>query len=146
MAKVFSLTTVSVIITNPTKGQITIGGAGKLLGSVMYGFNHDIFTMDDAPDGGYVANFNGSKSGYIDIVFKQTSSNIPELVDFMNWTRSNPTLAGSELKIVDTLGNIAASASGVFPNKIPDNTVAETAGNRTFRFLAGEINSEETSV
>jgi len=36
--------------------------------------------------------------------------------------------------------------NGVFPVKIPDNSVADTAGNRTFEFVAGEIISEERNV
>lgn len=146
MAKVFSLTTVSVIITNDIYGQITIGGAGKLLGSVKYGYDADAFSLDTTPDGGYVANYNNSKSGYVEVDFKQTSSHIVEMTDFVNWCRSNPKNAASTLKIVDSLGNIACSAAGVYPTRIPDNSVSESAGSRTFRLIAGELESEEVNV
>ena len=43
--KVFSLSTVNVIITNKNFGQITIGGAGKLLGNVRYGYANEMFKM-----------------------------------------------------------------------------------------------------
>ena len=143
MAKVFSLTTVTVVIENATKGNITIGGAGKMVGSVGYRYSNDIFSMDTTPDGGYVGNYNGSKAGSINIKLKQTSSHIPELTDFIQWCRSNPQLAMSNITVTDSLGNIACSASGVLPVKIPDNDASERAGDRTFEFLAGEINSEE---
>ena len=146
MANVFSLTTVSVVITNPIYGQITIGGAGKMVGSVGYAYNADAFSMEHTPDGGYVANFNNDKSGEINLSIKQTSSHIQELTDFINWCRSNPVNAMSTLKITDPLGNIAASASGVLPTKIPDNQVGESLSDRQFKFLAGEINSEERTV
>ena len=144
--KVFSLTTVTVVIENDTKGNITIGGAGKLVGSVAYDYTENMFTMDSTPDGGYVSNFNGSKAGTISIAIKQTSSHIPELTDFIQWCRSNPELAMSKVTITDTLGNIACTANGVFPNKIPGNTVGRDAQDRTFEFVAGEIISEEINI
>ena len=146
MAKVFSLTTVTMVIDNPTKGTITIGGAGKLVGSVGYAYKNPIFSMDDTPDGGYVASFNGSKAGTISLTLKQTSSHIVELVDFMTWCRENPGLAMSKITISDTLGNIACVANGVFPTSIPANTVGGSAGDRSFGFSAGEIISEERNV
>ena len=145
MAKVFSLTTVSVVITNAIYGQITIGGAGKMVGNVGYSYNVDAFSLEHTPDGGYVMNFNNDKSGEINLSIKQTSSHIQELTDFINWCRNNPMSAMSDLKITDPLGNIAASATGVLPTKIPDNQVTESLGDRQFKFVAGEINSEEKS-
>lgn len=146
MAKVFSLTTVAVVITNPIYGQLTIGGAGKMVGSIGYSYNEDAFSIDHTPDGGYVANYNNDKSGEINFSMKQTSAHIQELTDFINWCRNNPTNAMSTLKITDPLGNIAMSAAGVLPTKIPDNSISESLGDRSFRFLAGEINSEEKNV
>lgn len=146
MAKVFSLTTVTVVLDNPTRGTITIGGAGKLVGQVSYGYTNNIFSMDDTPDGGYVASFNGSKAGSVSISLKQTSSHIAELIDFMMWCRENPGLAMSKITISDTLGNIACVANGVFPAKIPENAVGETVSDRRFEFVAGEIISEERNI
>ena len=146
MARVFSLTTVTVVIENDTKGSITLGGAGKLVGSVSYAFSDAAFTMDSTPDGGYVSSFNGSKAGTISITIKQTSSHIPELTDFVTWCRSNPSLANSKITISDTLGNIACVANGVFPERQPNNTANATASDRTFTFVAGEIIPEEREV
>lgn len=144
--KVFSLTTVTVVIENETKGNITIGGAGKLIGSVGYSYSNQMFTMDSTPDGGYVSNFNGSLSGTVSIVIKQTSSHIPELTDFIKWCRSNPGLANSKITITDSLGNIGCVANGVFPVNIPSNSVSGQAQDRTFEFVAGEIIAEEINV
>lgn len=146
MAKVFSLSTVTVVIANDIKGTITIGGAGKLVGSISYSFNDDNFSMESTPDGGAVASFNGSKAGTIALDFKQTSSHIPELTDFITWCKSNPQNAASKITISDPLGNIACIANYVFPAKQPDNTVGATAGNRTFNFIAGEIIPNERNV
>lgn len=146
MAKVFSLSTVTVVIENDTKGAITIGGAGKLVGSVSYAFDNDAYTMESTPDGGAVASYNGSKSGRIGIAFRQTSSHIPELTEFVTWARSNPQAAPSKITISDPLGNIACKANYVLPVKQPDNTVGATASDRTFEFIAGEIIPEERNV
>lgn len=143
--KVFSLSTVNVVITNSTYGQITIGGSGKLLGEVRYGYVNDLFRMQTTPDGGAVFDYNKSLAGTINITFKQTSYHIAELLDFIRWCRNNPQSAESSITITDTLGNIACQASAVFPSKIPDNSVTETASDRTFDFHAGEIISEEAN-
>jgi hypothetical protein len=146
MAKVFSLSTVTVVIANDTKGTITIGGAGKLVGSISYAFNEDNFSMESTPDGGAVASFNGSKAGSIALTVKQTSSHIAELTDFITWCKSNPQSAASKITISDPLGNIACTANYVFPVKQPDNSVGATASDRTFNFIAGEIVPNERSV
>lgn len=146
MAKVFSLSTVTVVIANDTKGTITIGGAGKLVGSISYAYTDDNFSMEATPDGGAVASYNASKRGSISIDFKQTSSHIPELTDFIIWAKANPKDAASKITISDPLGNIACIANYVFPVKIPDNTVGASAGSRVFEFIAGEIISNERDV
>ena len=143
--KVFSLSTVNVIITNKNFGQITIGGAGKLLGNVRYGYANEMFKMQTTPDGGAVFDFNKSLAGTISITFKQTSAHIADLVSFIKWCRNNAEVAESSITITDTLGNIACQASGVFPVKIPDNDVGETADTRVFEFNAEEIIPEETN-
>lgn len=146
MAKLFSLTTVTVVIENNLLGNITIGGAGKLLGSVSYSYDDDLFSMESTPDGGYVGNFNGSKKGKFTIRFKQTSSHIAELTEYINKCRDNPEQAMATLRITDSLGNIAATGNGVFPVRIPENTISESVGERAFEFVAGEIISEERNV
>ncbi|MEG1565344.1 MAG: hypothetical protein RR342_01200 [Bacilli bacterium] len=146
MAKVFSLTTVTVVIENDNHPMITIGGAGKLLGSVGYEYEKDMYSMDSSPDGGYVGNFNGSKQGKVKVLFKQTSFHIAELTEFCLWARANPSLALSKITITDSLGNIAATCNGCLPVRIPANTVGETAGTREFEFVSGEIISEEKNV
>lgn len=146
MAKVFSLSTVTVVIANDTKGTITIGGAGKLVGNISYAFNEDSFSMESTPDGGAVASYNGSKAGSISLTIKQTSSHIAELTEFITWCKSNPQSAASKITISDPLGNIACIANYVFPVKQPENSVGTTAGDRTFNFIAGEIIPNERSV
>jgi len=147
MAKVYSLTTVRVVITNELKGEtITIGGNGTLLGTVSYDYTDDMFSIDTSPDGGYSSNFSASKAGKVNITLKQTSSKVEELINFIQWCRSHPESAMSKITISDTLGNIACTANGVFPIKVPGNSASSAAGDRTFEFVAGEIESEERNI
>ena len=141
--RVYSLTTVNLVITNPTYGQITIGGGGKLVGQLSYNYNANIFDMEGSPDGGYVVNFQRNKTGQIQVSVNQTSPHIRELNEFAQWCSANPELSDSNMKITDSLGNIALSANGVYIQQIAPNQIGATASQRQYTFLAGEINVEE---
>lgn len=143
--KVFSLSSVMVTISNNDFGNTTfgykmsLGGGGKLIGSIKYSYAKDLFTQETTADGGAVVSFNKSLAGTISIDITQTSVYIPQLVEFVNWCRNNPEKAFSQITITDTAGNIQCTANNVTPVRIPDNTISGTAGSRTFDFNAKEI-------
>lgn len=143
MPKLVSLSTVSVTINNPNYEQIVIGGNGQLVGNISMSRNNGAFSMQGSPDGGYVASYTRNRTGSVSIQISQSSSLIGRLRKFINWCEANPNLAESSITVMDSLGNIQGYATGVLPDKIPDNSVSETATNRTFSFLAGEIDFEE---
>lgn len=143
MAKLFSLATVSVIITNPNYEQIIVGGNSNMVGSVRMARSVAAFSMQGYADGGYVAGFSKNRTGEFDITISQSSSMVARLTKFINWCEANPNLAESTITVMDSLGNIAGYGSGVFPDKLPDNTVGESVSNRTFSFMAGVITFEE---
>lgn len=139
MNKVFSLASVNVTINTQRGDQIVIGGGGKLLGTVSYSYDNSLFDIFSTADGGAGATFNKSLAGKITFDFKQTSPLIDTLTDYILWCRANPEKAEATVKCTDNSGNINFSATGVFPSSIPDNSVTETAGNRSFKFGACEI-------
>lgn len=141
--KLVSLSTVSVTINNPEYEQIVIGGNGNLVGSVTMSRNTGAFSVSGSPDGGYVASFTKDRTGSFSISLSQSSSMIARLVRFINWCEAHPELAESTISVTDLLGNIVGYGSGVFPSKIPDNSVTDTAGSRTFEFMAGVVTFEE---
>lgn len=143
MAKLVSLTTASVVINNPNYEQIIIGGNGQLVGEISMSRAKAAFSVEGSPDGGYVASFVKDHSGTVEISISQSSSLIGRLRKFINWCESNPNLAESTITVLDTLGNMQGYAEGVFPDKIPDNRLGESATNRTYTFNAGKIEFEE---
>lgn len=143
MKKVFSLSNVNVTLTTGRGDQISIGGGGKLLGTVSYEYDNSLFDITTSADGGAAVSFNKSLAGTITFDFKQTAPTISVLVDYIMWCRNNPDKAEASLTCRDDSGNIPFSANGVFPNNIPGNTVSETVGNRSFKFKACEIIPEE---
>lgn len=145
MSKLVSLSTVSVTISNPNYEQIVIGGNGQLVGSVGMERGVSAFSIEGAPDGGYVASYTKNRTGSFSINISQSSSLINRLTKFILWCEANPNLAESSITVNDLLGNIQGYGSGVFPDKIPDNTVGSSAGARTFKFNAGVVTFEEGS-
>lgn len=143
MAKLVSLSTVSLTINNPNYEQIVIGGGGKMVGSVKMSRTNDAFSMEGSPDGGYAVGYSKNRLGSFSIQLSQASSIVARLTRFINWCEANPNLAESTITVTDTLGNIQGFGSGVFPNKIPDNEVGDSLGSRTFDFMAGNIVFEE---
>ena len=144
--KVFSLAAVTMVLTNPNYAGgsiITIGGGGNGVGSIGYAYNSEMFNISALADGGYGASHNNNRSGNVTLQLQQTSATIADLTDFLLWCWDNPTLAASSITVRDNVGNINFEAIDVLPQKLPDNTVNETVGNRTFTFLAGKITSKE---
>lgn len=137
---VFSLSSVVLTINNPNRGLITIGGGGKLVGSIGYSFKDSMFTQETTADGGAVVSFNKSKAGSVTVDITQTSPIIKDLVDYLLWCREHPELAFADIECRDATGNLEFSATGVTPVSIPGNTVGSTATSRSFTFNAVEIN------
>lgn len=142
MAKLVSLSTVSVTINNPNYEQIVIGGNGQLVGQVTMSRSNSAFTVNGSPDGGYFASYTKNRAGSFEIQISQSSSLINRLTKFILWCEANPNLAESTISVTDLLGNIQGYGQGVFPDLIPNNTVSATATNRTFKFNAGVVTFE----
>ena len=141
--RVLSLASVTITIINETYGRISLGGGGKLIGSISYSFQESAFGMTPSADGGASIAHNKSDAGTISIAFSQTAPQIPDLIRFVRWCKENPHLAESTMTARDLTGNIPFQANGVFPEKIPDNTVGSNVSERTFNFLSTEIIPEE---
>lgn len=141
--RVLSLASVTLTIFNDTYGRISLGGGGKSIGTISYSFKDDAFSMSTSADGGASVSHNKSNAGTISISYQQTSPQIPELIRFIRWCKENPHLAESTMTSRDLTGNINFQANGVFPVKIPDNSVASSIGDRTFEFISTEIIPEE---
>lgn len=139
MKKVFSLASVTLTINNENFGNVTIGGGGKLLGSVSYSFRNNLFDVTSTADGGAAVSFNKSLAGDVSLSLRQTAEKIDELSEFIKKCRTEPEKAEATITCRDGSGNINFVANGCFPNKIPENTMGETPGDRTFGFVCCEI-------
>lgn len=139
--KTISLASFVLTLNNPNRGdQINIGGGGKLIGNVTYSYENNMFSITSTADGGVVGSHNASLAGNVAIQFTQTSPDIDNLVNYILWCRSNPDLAGdATISAKDSSGVFAFTASGCLPQKIPDNTMQETAATRSFVFLCAEL-------
>lgn len=143
MKRVFSLASVNATIENEYFGQITIGGGGKLLGTISYDYDNSLFDITSTADGGAAVSFNKSLAGKVSISFRQTAPKIDELTDFIMKCRTEPEKAESTITCRDNSGNINFYATGVFPTRIPSNSMGERIGDRTFDFGCCEINPGE---
>ena len=149
--RVLSLAKVSVSIENSELGKLSFGanksisisGGGNSLGSIGYAYENEIFKITSTADGGAAASHNASKAATVTIAIKPTSPVIKELNDFIRWCWVNPTQAASKLTIIDETGNICATAYNILPKKIPDNTVNEEIGERSFDFITPDLETTD---
>ena len=147
--KVFSLSSVRGTLYNEYYGltsfggqsYINLGGGQKQIEKISYSYNTDIFSMSSTADGGVVVAHSNDRSGTISIQLQQTSPHIKVLTEF-----ANPDKAESTLTVTDDTGNLAFTATQVFIKGIPENSVGSTATERTYTFMAGNIESQESNI
>ena len=144
MAELYSLSKVTVIIINPTFGQIVIAD-GSNKDTIEVRRSNEGFTKEDSADGPSVFSHNASKAGEADIILKQTSRFIPDLTNFFNFCQAHPELAASTMEVKDVFGVINARLEDVFANKLADNTVGQTAGTRSFGYICNKLDMQEAS-
>lgn len=142
MAEKYSLSRVTVTIKNPTFRTLTLAG-GSNRDSISIRRSNELFSKEDSADGNSVMSHNASKAGEIDIVLKQTSSLVADLIAFANFCQSNPELAESTIEIRDSFGVVNVRAEGLFPSILADNDLGQTAGNRTFSFICETLDMQE---
>ena len=144
MTELYSLSKVTVIIINPTFGQIVIAD-GSNKDTIEVRRTNEGFTKEDSADGPSVFSHNASKAGESDITLKQTSRFVSDLTDFYNFCQAHPELAASTMEIKDVFGVINARLEDMFPNKLADNTVGQTAGTRAFSYICGKLDMQEAT-
>ena len=142
MAELYSLSKVSVIITNPTFGQIIIADGGNK-DSIEIRRTNEGFTKEDSADGPSVFTHNASKAGESEIILKQTSRFIPDLTNFYNFCQAHPELAASTMEIKDVFGVVNTRLEDMFPNKLADNSIGQTAGTRAFGYICNKLDMQE---
>ena len=147
--KVYSLAKVAGTLQNDNYGNvnvgaISLGGGGKLVDTIQYRFNSDMFSLSCSPDGGAAVAHNNDRSGSISFSIKQTSPHIPILSEYFKWCWDHPEQAEATLVIRDETGNIAFQANGVYPSRFPGNSVSGNVGDRTFEFTAAQIIPQES--
>lgn len=152
--KVFSLSSVRGTLYNEYYGltsfggqsYINLGGGQKQIEKISYTYSTDIFSMSSTADGGVVVAHSNDRSGTISIQLQQTSPHIKVLTEFAKWCWANPDKAESTLTVTDDTGNLAFTATQVFIKGIPENAVGSTATERTYTFMAGNIESQESNI
>ena len=142
MAELYSLSRVTVTITNANFGQVLLAG-GSNRDTIVFRRSNPAFSKEDSADGPSVITHNANKAGEVEMTVKQTSRLIADLTDFFNFCQANPDLAESEISATDPFGVVNVVARGVFPSEMAENTLDQTAGARTFPFISTEIDFQE---
>lgn len=142
MAELYSLSKVTVIIINPTFGQVIIADGGNK-DSIEIRRSNESFSKEDSADGPSVFSHNASKAGEAEIVLKQTSRFIPDLTNFFNFCQSHPELAASTMEVKDVFGVINARLEDVFASKLADNSAGQTGGTRGFGYICNKLDMQE---
>lgn len=135
----YSFEDVALVFTHPSKGSITLTGAGT--GSVTVSRANDVSTHDLAADGSVMVTKQQARNGTLSIVVQQTSAG-------SNWLRklnqylevaSSAEWAQAVCTISSKVMGINVQCTGVSPQKTPDMAMQATGQQVTFPYLCQSI-------
>lgn len=136
---VYSFADVSLVLSHPSVGKLTLNGQG--LGSVAFSRGSDNTAHDVAADGSVMVSKVVTKNGSMSVAIQQTSE---AQVWLKKWYQYLITAPSSEYaKTTAVLKNPSLNEvfnmSGVCPQKRPDVTYGQTGQQVTWGFLVAEI-------
>lgn len=119
--------------------NIQIGGQGSMLDSITLSRNENLYETVGDPTGGYVHNKNLNKTGTIALSLSQLSANVGKFITLVNIYARTDITDGLTITLVDTEGNIIATCTDCFPQGVPEQTFAGSAGTQNWQFTCGKI-------
>ena len=140
MSKVYSLSKVSVTITNNTTNkEISISGGAHMMDKVSFRYNSGVFSRTASNDGGSAVSHNADLSGVITISLNQASDSIKDMISFCLECKANPENASCQISVKDSLGNIDVNGIDAFIVNIPDFNYSTSLNTRDFQFTCAQI-------
>ena len=141
MAKttVYSLADVRTVMYHQNVGQCVLSSQG--VGKISISYSGDLSSHTATADGYVVVNRLRNNHGVITIEVPQNSSADEFLRKWAKYLKNAQSwqFALTALNIVDAAGNFILYCEGVTPQKIPDRTYDQTAGNVSWVLLAAKI-------
>jgi hypothetical protein len=141
MAKttVYSLADVRTVMYHQDVGQCVLSSQG--VGKISVTYAGDLSSHTATADGFVVVNRLRNSHGIVTIEVPQNSSADEYLRRWSRYLRNTQSylFALTALNIVDQMGGFTIYCEGVTPQKIPDRTYDQTAGNVSWVLLAASI-------
>lgn len=141
MAKttVYSLADVRTVMYHQDVGQCVLSNQG--VGKISVTYAGDLSSHTATADGFVVVNRLRNSHGIVTIEVPQNSSADEYLRRWSRYLRNTQSylFALTALNIVDQMGGFTIYCEGVTPQKIPDRTYDQTAGNVSWVLLAASI-------
>ena len=120
MNSTYSFEDLSLVMSHPAMGRITMQGAG--LGSVTFAMANDMTQHDLAADGSVMASKINAPNGTITIQVQQTSEAAAWLRRYINYTKTAPTSEFTRATVIGSsrVMGVTHTCTGVSPQKRAD--------------------------
>lgn len=136
----YSFADVSLVLSHPSVGKITITGTG--VGSVSISRSNDLTQHDVAADGSVMVSKVNTKNGTIAIAIQQTSTAHAWLKKWTSYLLTAPTSEFAKASAIlknPSLGE-TINMSGVTPQKRADVAFQQSGQQVTWNLMAATIN------
>lgn len=119
---------------------ISVGGEGSYLGSIVLGFNSNIWETEGDATGSWVHNRNLDRTGTVDVTLNMLSDNVAKFIRVCNLYYNSETITDGLTMTVSTLsGTNIANCLDCFITKIPNQEFEEKAKTQSWSFTCGKI-------
>lgn len=136
----YSFSDIVFVMTHPVAGDQRLNGEG--LGDVTVTFAQDNTSQDLSADGSVMVNKIKASNGSIAINIQQTAPLNHWLVNYFNLVKNDSTSllwAQAQITISSIVGGDNIVATGVSPHKRPDLGYQQQGQQRTWNFMAADI-------
>ena len=138
----YSLTDVRTVLYHPDVGQCVLSDTGS--GKITISRTGDLASHTTTADGYVVINRMRAPNGTVTLEIPQNSAADRFLRKWIRYITGTQTsgFARSTLTVYDTAGSVLYTMQGVTPQKWPDVTYDQTAGNITYTLLAASVTEQ----
>lgn len=129
----------NLVFQHPSVGVLPLQGAGVV--SITYTYSTDVTTHDLAADGSVMASKIKAANATIALVVQQTSEANEWLIKYYNYVTGASTAewTGATCSASSKVMKKQHDATGVSPQKMPDNAYAANGGQVTWTFMAQNL-------
>jgi len=139
MHSTYSFADLSVTITHPAAGQLSLQGEG--LGTITFAMSEDTSAHDLAADGSVMTSKIEARNGTVAIAVQQTSEAHVGLTRLFNYLQAAPSREWAQIALMAQASSMRITHTGnnMSIQKRPDKPYQQQGQQVTWTFLAAEL-------